>query len=223
MRKDKPKAIQLRKQGKTYNEISKLLSIPKSTLSGWFRGEAFSERVKQENYSRTQKIWARNITRFNKKQAETARQRAKKLQEDATKDIKALSKRELLLVGTALYWAEGYKKRLRWTLQFPNSDPAMIKLIMRFFKEVCNVPKEKIKASVQIHPNVTPKKAINYWSRVSGIPKTHFLKTYSRLTPSSKQKRPPNTLPYGTLRITIYNAQVANKVKGWIRGITRKI
>lgn len=207
MRKDKNLAISLRKQGKSYNEIAKILKAPKSTFSLWLRNIKMPVEIERKFWNETRKKWARSITEFNKKQAEAARQKAEKLQENTAKDIGALSKKELLLVGTALYWAEGYKKS-RWTLQFSNSDPIMIKLIMKFFKKVCNVPKEKIRATAQIHPNVTSEKAINYWSKISGIPKTHFSKFYSRLTPSSKQKRPPNTLLYGTLRILVYDSQI---------------
>jgi len=37
MRKEKNAAIQLRKEGKSYSEVSKILCIPKSTLSYWFK------------------------------------------------------------------------------------------------------------------------------------------------------------------------------------------
>ncbi len=223
MRKDKNLAIQLRKQGKSYNEIARILKAPKSTLSFWLRNVKMPPEIEKRFWHKTRKKWARTITQFNKQRARETKQKAEKFQRSAAKDIGAFSKRELFLIGTALYWAEGYKKRLRWTLQFCNSDPAMIKLIMRFFKETCNVPKEKMRASAQIHPNVTPEKAINYWSRITGISKKQFTKTYSQISSSSKQKRPPNTLPYGTLRITIYDTQIANKVKGWIEGIAKQL
>ncbi len=168
MRTDKGLAISLRKRGKSYNQITDILKVPKSTLSLWLRNIKMPPGVEKKLWDKTRKKWARSITEFNKKRGEAARQRAKKAQEDAAKDIRPLSRKELLLVGAALYWAEGYKKT-RWVLQFSNSDPEMVKLMMRFFKEVCGIPKGKIKAAVQIHPNVTSEKAINYWSRISGI------------------------------------------------------
>jgi len=221
MRRDKNLAIRLRKQGKSYNEIVKVLRIPKSTLSLWLRNVKMPVEIERKFWDKTRKKWARSISKFNKERIKTAREKAKKIQEDASQDIGTLSRRELLLIGTALYWAEGYKKA-RWSLQFSNSDPTMIRLMMQFFKKVCNIPKEKIRALVQIHPNVTSKRAVNYWSRISEIPKTQFAKSYSRLTPSSKQKRPFNTLPYGTLRIGVYDAEITNILKGWIQGIAGK-
>lgn len=222
MRRDKNLAINLRKRGKSYNEISKIINAPKSTLSVWLRDVKMPARIKKEFWSKTREKWAKSITEFNKKQGERARRKSEKLQENATNSIKNLSKKDLLLVGTALYWAEGYKKS-RWTATFSNSDPSMIEVIMKFFEKICGVPKRKLKAIVQIHPNVTPKQAINYWSRISRIPQNQFSKCYSRLSPSSKQKRPINTLPYGTLRISVYNYKIINKIKGWIKGISQNV
>ena len=176
MKTDKKLAISLRKRGKSYNEISKILKAPKSTLSFWLRDIKIPVRIEKKLWNKTRRKWAQNITAFNRKRAENARQKAKTIQENAMKEIGKLSKRELLLVGSALYWGEGYKKS-RWTLQFSNSDPVMIKVIMEFFIDICSIPREKIKGTVQIHPNVTPKEAVNYWSKISGIPKINFSKT----------------------------------------------
>jgi len=220
MRPDKNKAISLRKRGNSYNEISKILGVPKSTLSLWLRDIKMLPEVEKIFLDRIRKKWSKSITDFNKKQGEIAKEKSEKRKQIAMKDIRRISKRELMLIGIALYWAEGHKKS-RWSLRFTNSDPSMIRLIMRFFREICKIPEDKMKAAVQIHPNTTSKKAINYWSKISGISRNNFNKTYSRVTPSSKFKRPPNTLPYGTLSIDVCNIEIADKVKGWIRGIAK--
>lgn len=222
MKKDKNFAIKLRKQGKSYNQIVKILGTPKSTLSLWLRNIKMSPDVRKRFWDDVKERQAKNITEFNKRMAEKARKRAQEIQENAVKTIGFLSKKDLLLIGAALYWGEGFKKT-RWVLAFSNSDPLMIKIIMRFFREVCNVSEEKLRATVQIHPNVTSEEAVNYWSKISGMPKYQFLKTYTRLSPSSKQKRAPNTLPFGTLRVSICDYKITNKVKGWIQGIAEKI
>ncbi|MBI5123978.1 MAG: hypothetical protein HZA72_00990, partial [Candidatus Omnitrophica bacterium] len=69
MRKDRDIAIKLRKQGKTYNEITTSLSIPKSTLSGWLKGLEISARIKNRLWTNAQKKWAQSITNYNKKRA----------------------------------------------------------------------------------------------------------------------------------------------------------
>jgi len=222
MRSDKDKAILLRKQGKSYNEITKILGVPKSTLSLWLRNIRMSNAIQERFWNKTRKKWVTSITRFNKERARIARQKAQQIQDLTLKDIKRISKRELLLIGSALYWAEGYKKS-RWTVVFSNSDPLMIRLIMRFFREICKIKEDKFFATVQIHPNTTSQKSINYWSKITKIPKKQFRKTYSRLTPSSKRKRAINILPYGTLRISISDVEIINKIKGWIKGLEKLV
>lgn len=220
MRQDKEKAILLRKQGKSYNEITEILGIPKSTLSFWLRNVKMPTEIEKEFWNKTRKKWAQNITTFNKERAKIIREKSRQAQATASKDIGKLSKRELFLVGVALYWAEGYKKT-RWRIDFSNSDSLMIKLVMRFFREICNVKEDKFFATAQIHPNITPQKAVNYWSRITKIPKKQFLKTYTRITPTSKRKRAFNTLPYGTLRVSVSDVEITNKMKGWISGLEK--
>lgn len=222
MRKDKQRAISLRRQGKSYNEIVKILTISKSTLSLWLRDIKMPAEIKQKFWNETRKKWAQNITKFNKERAVIAREKAQQIQDLASKDIGKISRRELFLVGIALYWAEGHKKS-RWQLDFSNSDPLMMKLMMRFFREIYNVKEDKFFATAQIHPNVTPQKAVNYWSKITKIPKKQFLKTYTRITPSSKRKRAFNTLPYGTLRVSVSSVEMTNKMKGWISGLEKLV
>ncbi len=222
MRSDKDKAVLLRKQGKSYNEITRILGIPKSTLSLWLKNIRMPADIKKKFWNKTREKWATNITKFNKERAKIAEQKAQKIQDLTSENIKRVSKKELLLVGSALYWAEGYKKS-RWTVVFSNSDPLMIKLIMKFFREICGIKEERFRAIVQIHPNTTSQKSINYWSKITKIPKKQFQKTYSRLTPSSKRKRAINILPYGTLRISISDVGTINKIKGWIKGLESSI
>ncbi len=214
----KEKAIKLRKQGMTYNEISRRLNVAKGTLSYWFKSLNFNDKVKRDNYNKAQKIWSESITNYNLKRAKEARQRNLEEQKKATSSIVNLTTEQLKLIGTALYWAEGYKKT-RWNVIFSNSDAEMIKIMMVFFQKTCKVPLSKIKGQVQLHPNVSNYKSICYWSKISGIPSSQFRKPLVAISKSSKGRRKINTLPYGTFRIIINDVHVVNLVKGWIDGI----
>ena len=210
----------MRRQGKTYNEINRLLDIPKSTLSGWFEGLEISARIKKRLWSNAQKKWAQSITNYNKKRALDVFNRNNEIQQRISKEIDRLTKRELMLIGTALYWAEG-DKRARWHCKFSNSDPEIIKIIMKFFRNVCKVPENKFRAYVQIHPNISEQKAKVFWSKISEIPLAQFDKTLTSISKSSKFKRPPNTLPYGTFSVRISNVNLINRIKGWILGLSK--
>lgn len=220
MRDDRNLAIQLRRQGKTYNEINSLLNVPKSTLSGWFNGLEISEKIKKRLWTNAQKKWAQSITDYNRKRAIDILNKTNQAQQKISKEIGRLTKRELMLVGTALYWAEGSKKE-RWNVKFCNSDPTIITLIMQFFRNICRVNEEKFRANVQIHPNISEKEAKIFWSRISGIPLRQFVKTQTMISKSSKFKRLPNTLPYGTFSIKISDVHLVNRIKGWILGLSK--
>ena len=79
MREDKGIAISLRKQGKSYNEISKILNAPKSTLSGWLRDVKMPPKIKEKFWNETRNKWAENIIKFNKKRAEIAKEKAQSI------------------------------------------------------------------------------------------------------------------------------------------------
>lgn len=220
MKKDRIQAIRLRQEGKSYSEIYKILGIPKSTLSTWLQKIASSEKIKQTNILKAKKIWANNITQYNKKRARERNTAAKNLQLSSKKEIALLTKHELKLIGIALYWAEGYK-RTKWSPMFCNSNALMVKIMMRFFREICGVSENRFRPQVQIHPNVSREDAEKHWSNIVQIERIFFVKPLIQLSGSSKQKRPFNRLPFGTFRVRIADSSVINKLKGWIEGISQ--
>lgn len=217
MRKEREQAIRLRKQGLSYNVISKRFGVPKSTMSTWFKNLVLSSEVKAQNIRRASSVWARNITLYNKRRSQLARQRWVSISSAAQGEIGRLTPRELLLVGAALYWAEGYKKT-NWNLAFCNSDPAMVAVMMKFFRFICKIPTDKMRAQMQLYPNISDTAAIKFWARVTGIPKKQFHSSIRLISKSSKLRR-GSTLPHGTIRIRINDVTLINKIKGWIAGI----
>src|SRR3989344_1434697 len=111
----------------------------------------------------------------------------------------------LFILGVSLYWAEGYKKGAfgsKWkSVDFANSDPEMIVLIMRFFREICKVKDESVKIQLMAHPNVDLEKATAFWSELTKIPQSQFIKTCVSLSISSQQKRKRNSLTNGTVHV----------------------
>lgn len=218
----KEKAIQLRKAGLTYNQISRNLKVPKSTLCSWFKLLSFNDKIKKENYSKAQLKWAATLIKYNKDRAQILQDKSISEQLVAEKEIKRIDYDRLKIIGICLYWAEGYKKG-RWGVVFSNSDPNMIKVMMKFFLSVCLVDKNKIKGQVQIHKNITTKEANKYWCKVSGITIGNIRKVQTVISSSSKGKRKINTLPYGTFRIIINDVKTVNLIKGWINGLIKQV
>jgi len=226
MNKKGQRIIDLRKKGRTYTEIANTLKVPKSTVAWWLRGGVkIPKSLEKQMLERSRKKWRRNINEFNKVYAKIRSEKAAKIREKykekAAKEIKKISKKNLRLIGSALYWAEGSNHRN--SLRFANSDPMMIKVIMKFFREICNIPDRKIKARIHLYPQTNQPKAINYWKNITSLPKCNFQTPQIQISRASKRKRPINTLPYGTLHLTICNTEATCRAKGWVRGIYERI
>lgn len=85
-------------------------------------------------------------------------------------------KLSLDLVGLALWWAEGGK--YRHSVSVSNTDPDAIAIAVRWLREVYGVPRRKFRMYVQVHSDLEPSEAIRFWSRLTGIPCSQFLKPY---------------------------------------------
>lgn len=218
-------AISLRRSGRTYGEITKILKAPKSTVCSWLKNVKLSDSLKKQILERSREKWRKSITAYNDVHGKLRSQKAAEIREkytqEAAKEIKNLSQRDLKLIGSALYWAEGNKKN-RHKLRIANSDPEVIKVIMKFFRNTCKIPEEKIKAKVHIYPGIDYQETLEFWSKTTNLPKNNFYVPQTQISRASRGKRPRNTLPYGTLHITAGNTEITSKVKGWIRGISEK-
>ena len=88
-----------------------------------------------------------------------------------------ITERELLLVGAALYWAEGTKaKPWRPTqgLDFINSDPGMVRVFCRWL-DLLGVDPEDRTYRVSIHENADVEGAVDFWAGVVGVDGRTFM------------------------------------------------
>lgn len=162
----KKRAIKLRHQGHSYNEISSLLNISKSTCSKWLLG------IKLNKQAIKRLIEKRERGRINS--ALTLRQYAKERdQYIQNKVARELSEFQLTnitgkLLCASLYWAEGGKNASG--LYFANSDPAMIKVFVNLLRTYFEIKEDKLKALLHLHEYHEINKQKNYWSRITKIP-----------------------------------------------------
>jgi len=222
--KDKEKAINLRIQGLSYGQIQAILAIPKSTLSCWLKDIELSETAKHKILARVHNTSVAALIRRNKLQTTLAQDRSNLIRVLAKKEFRVLlknkTKRNLFLTGVSLYWAEGYKQGAyggkNKNIDFTNSDPKMVKLMLNFFTEICSVDKSKIKIQLMAHKNLNHNQAINFWSKLLKLPKNNFNKVYSLpIRPSSR----PNRLAHGTVHLRFSDVKVFFRIIGWLDGL----
>ncbi len=218
------KAIELRLAGKSYGEVAKILDVSKGSLSLWFKNLKLPRATQKLLEEKMRIAREHNLFENNRRRTRAIRIENQQIRKNASNEIHSLSKYELLLIGTALYWGEGWKRQDKNPspyICFANSDPDMIKVFIRFLREVIGAPKEKLRGNIHIYPNIDAKSAINFWSKITAIPKERFHIT-TQVSKASKGKRPRNSLPYGTLRLDVSGRPKFFQIKGWINGLIKQ-
>lgn len=209
-------AIEMRFQGKSYREIAQEAGVAKSTVNKWCKNLELPAEVRkliQERNIATQKRFAD----YNDNRTKRIIIENQEIIDSAKKQVKSLSKRELMLIGTALYWAEGYKieKQKYPLISFSNSDHTMVGIFMRFLREIMGVEDKGLNLTIRIYLGMDKERTIKFWSKIINVPIEKFRLGY-QVSRASKRKRPFNALPYGTLRVLVCGRENAFKIKGWI-------
>ena len=194
-------AIEMRKRGSSYSEIESRIHIPKSTLSYWLKNIKLTpEQLKKLNDKRTGVAKANAL----KKISRTAKA-VEEIKLSSSRDIKEISKKELWLMGVVLYWKNGNKSDLKKGVHFSSSDPSLIKLFLKWLKEIGRIKDEEIRFDV-----FAPKKLFvtvtNNWSKITGFPKSHFNNFYHSKSNFIRVK-------------VIKSSMLARQIAGWIEGI----
>jgi hypothetical protein len=216
-------AIQLRKLGKSYGDIRKTLNIKsKGTLSLWFKGLKLSSIEHKRLEHNKLLAQQRGLLNFNRERTKLIQAENKNQIENGRGSIKEISRNDLLLVGAALYWGEGTKSEGHGPyITFSNSDPKMVSIFMRFIREILEVKEEKIRAGIQIHPNIKESTARIFWSRITKLPADRFYIT-KQISITSKLRRPKRSLQFGTVAIRVNNRILFYRIKGYIEGLARQ-
>ena len=211
---EKEKARALRRKGYSINQIVKEADITKSSVSLWVRDIVLTKAQKKSISERgrsVESIERRRLIRLSNEQA-----RRQIIIDEAKKDFTNISLSQLKLIGIILYLGEGGKTE-RGIARLSNSDPIVIKIMMRFFREICKVPEEKFRGNIHTFAHADINKTERYWSKVSGIPRSQFHKTYIKASSASLQKR--YTLPFGTFSINVCDTKLFLTIMGWIEKI----
>lgn len=207
--KEKIKAVSLRKLGKSYSEINEKVKVSKGTLSLWLRNIRLTQKQERKLYVTLRR---RNAYKGAKIQQERRKIRTKQIVREAKREVKYLFKEPLFLSGLMLYWAEGDKSEEREVVKFSNSDPIMIRFMMKWFRNVCKVPEKKFRIALHIHKLHCRKDIEKYWSKLTNVPLIQFHKT--QIKPTSLKHR-KNRLYDGTCTIRINSKDLFRRIKGW--------
>lgn len=175
---NKKYAVELRQQGMSITHIERLLNIPKSTLSGWFKDIKLSEKDKN--------ILLRNQQVGLKKARFAAALKQVKLKEDRLSLAERQAKESLALINSGenaildlalamLYMGEGKKSG---QTSISSSNPLLLRFVISVMRHNYAIKPENIKAELHLRADQNPISVKTYWSKTLGIPKANINRIY---------------------------------------------
>ena len=193
-------AVSLRKLGLSYSQIQQQVSVSQSTLSLWLHSVDLSDEQKRTISERQRKASSRTRRR-------NRRLRQQSIYSSERRRINSLTPRELWLMGTVLYWAEGSKEKEYSPgsgVEFTNSDPTLVGLFIDWIRNACGVDEDRLVFAIYIHESHSEsmERIRDYWVREAAIPRDRLDKFYF------KNHRPTNRRNtgrayHGVLRVRV--------------------
>jgi len=156
----------LRSTGLPLAEIAARLGVSRSSVSVWVRDVAFEPLPR--------------VTRGRRREPNALQRRRQaeidRLLAEGRARIGRLSEREFLVAGVALYAGEGSKRD--GAVRFANTDPRMIAFFCAWLRRFFEIGEARLRVRLYLHEGLDLTAAIAFWSELTGIPPTQFLKPY---------------------------------------------
>jgi len=186
-------ARNLRKKGKTYQQIREVIPVSKSTLSLWLRDLPTPQRTCSGQPS---------IGEVAKKRWKRVR---KDLLDEAVEEVASyvLDRNAVAFMGAALYWAEGQKKG---AFNFANSDPFMVDVYLWWLRNIIKVDENEIRGHIHVYldDGVEYKDILDFWVETTGIEKSCFYSPQIITADTKKTKAQHHKiLKYGVIHIKV--------------------
>lgn len=218
--KERLKARELRRMGESIGAIKKKLGVSKSSVSLWCHDIELTKEQRELLTENDRRGGSKGRARASLIKKNERLGRMSKFAHLGNEAVGCLSKRDIFIAGIALYWAEGNKKNRR--LVFSNSDPEMIKLLIKWLVDCLNISKDDIYCRVginQIH-RYRVVMVEQYWSEVTGIPLIEFRKVSLKKVNSAKIYENMDE-HYGTLNLFVKRSTNLNyQILGFINAMS---
>lgn len=217
--KEKLLAREMRRKGESIREIAKIVEVARSTISTWCRDiELTSEQ--REVLIRRDSVGGEKgrLIAAELRKAE----RVSRLEYFANIGLGTVTPpclHELYLIGLALYWAEGSKKRGR--VRLCNSDPRLINIYIVWLERCLNVKRSNLTCRVSMNEEhkYRQEEIEKHWSEVVGIPRSQFTKT-TLIQARFKKVYERREEYFGVLDVTVRKSTNLNyQIGGAINGL----
>ena len=209
----KKKSLELRKLGYSLGEIAEKLSVSKSTVSLWTKkvvvsGEGvikIKERSRLANIKSSEVLHNRKLDRLDlvEKESESLINRIK------------LNKDLALVALSIMYWCEGTKADS--SVRFTNSDPELVRMFMKSFRQSFDIDEAKIRICVHLHDYHNEEEICNFWSEITKIPRSQFNKSYQKNSNHLFKKEGYK----GCVRVSYHDAHISRVILSFAKKLIR--
>ncbi len=202
---ERHKAKELRRHGFSLKEIAERLSVAKSSVSMWVRDITLSEKAERRLLT---KITVGQLTAARNKKAKTKAVEESYLQSasEELKDVR-IDQQCAKLLCAIMYWCEGVKSPMGGVC-FINSDPDVIKKFLTLLRASFAIDEKKFRPCVHLHSYHSSEKQLDFWSKITDINKSQFIKPYRKLN-SGKRVRENYQ---GCIAIKYYSNDLARRL-----------
>lgn len=218
------RAIDLRRQGKTYAEIRESLAVSKSSLSLWLRDLYLTDDQKAVLESKKSTApQRRGATNRARREAARSVSRA-----HAAQEIGWISERQLFLAGAILYWAEGAKAkpwRPTQCVSSINSDPGLVLMFLRWL-DLIGVESDRLTFRLSIHESADLDAAESYWREIlrEFQPHPRFMRPQVKRHLPRTNRRNTGDGYRGCLIIRVSRStELYRRIEGWVHGIVTSL
>lgn len=128
---------------------------------------------------------------------------------------------EAKVILTMLYWGEGYKgskERPADIVDFTNSDPVMIETFLSVLRKLFVLDEKKFRVQIYCYSNQDLDKIVDFWSGLTDISKTQFIKPYVK----QMKNVPLKETVYGTVHIRYHDKKLLLEIINLIHCFGRK-
>lgn len=215
-------AIDLRKKGFSYDDIKNELNIPKSTVAHWVRNIKLEEDQIQKLKNKRLEA-ARNNS---KKRSVKILKQVEEIRAAAIKSINQISKRELWLMGIALYWRQKSLSKKESNFQngisFSSLDPEIIKLFLRWLRDVGGVTDDELYFDIFMNKDQKRyrDRVVAYWSGKVNLTRDNFNHLYYLKAKSARGENTKGRLGFLRVRVRA-SSMLARQMDGWIEGVKK--
>ncbi len=108
-------------------------------------------------------------------------------------------------LGLGLYWGEGNKKN-KLSVRLGNTDPDLVRKFIEFLKKTYQVDSSRIRFGLQIFSDMSPRKALIFWSKYLRVPHSQFGKVI--VTPARSVGTYREKTQHGVLTVYFSNKKL---------------